>query len=174
MAESSVESKLWSVLMGAHMSVGNRNTRRNQRVTAEKVYEFPDIGFDSRILVALNYISKTPPSKILALPLLAASFNLSSSYFRQIFKRDVGLSFAQHLKALRLQQARKLLQTSGSTVKQAMLEVGLMDHSHFARDYKRAFGESPSQTRMTSPGGEHFQEPTSQKGCNKLSAVELR
>jgi AraC-like DNA-binding protein len=36
------------------------------------------------------------------------------------------------------------------SVKQVMVKVGLADHSHFARDYKREFGESPSETRRHS------------------------
>jgi AraC-like DNA-binding protein len=30
-----------------------------------------------------------------------------------------------------------------------MAQVGLDDHSHFSRDYKKQFGESPSETQWS-------------------------
>jgi AraC-like DNA-binding protein len=103
-----------------------------------------------QITMALDCMLMHDPSCTPDLRQLASSMNLSTSYFRHLFKQSTGLSFARYLKARRLQQARKFLQEKPWSVKQAMFTAGLKDHSHFARDYKQAFGESPSQTRRLS------------------------
>ena len=79
---------------------------------------------------------------------IATSLSLSSSHLRHIVKRRTGRSFRAHLKAARLSRASHLLLKARLTVKEAMFAVGISDHSHFARDYKKHIGESPSQTRI--------------------------
>ena len=54
---------------------------------------------------------------------------------------------AHYLRALRLEQARELLQTSRLTVKQIMNEVGVEDKSHFAREFKKTYGLTPTAYR---------------------------
>lgn len=78
---------------------------------------------------------------------LAKSLNLSESRLRHLFKAETGVSPIQYLKAQRIQRARKLLETTFLNVKEVMLKVGARDKSHFIRDFKKAFGLSPSQYR---------------------------
>jgi AraC-like DNA-binding protein len=68
---------------------------------------------------------------------LACAVNLSSSRFQHLFKDEVGMAPAHYLRALRMEQARKLLQTSRLTVKQIMNGVGVEDKSYFAREFKK-------------------------------------
>ena len=56
---------------------------------------------------------------------LGRAVNLSPSRFQHLFKTEVGLAPAHYLRALRLEEARKLLQTSRLTVKQIMNGVGV-------------------------------------------------
>ncbi|HKR00218.1 MAG TPA: helix-turn-helix transcriptional regulator [Pyrinomonadaceae bacterium] len=78
---------------------------------------------------------------------LAKSLNLSESRLRHLFKAETGVSPMQYLKAQRIQRARKLLENTFLSVKEVMMEVGAKDKSHFIRDFKKAFGLSPSQLR---------------------------
>jgi transcriptional regulator GlxA family with amidase domain len=80
---------------------------------------------------------------------IAAALNISSSHLRHLFKKEVGVSPAQYVKLLRLQRAKGLLTTTFLSVKEVMFQVGLADLSHFVRNYKIAFGETPSQTRAS-------------------------
>ncbi len=70
------------------------------------------------------------------------------SLFRQ-FKTDRGYSPADFAKRIRLDHAREMLQQlagQGTSVVQIALKCGFQNPGHFARDYRLAFGELPSET----------------------------
>ncbi len=68
------------------------------------------------------------------------------SLFRQ-FKKDRGYSPADFAKRIRLDRAREMLeQSSGeASVTQIALKCGFQNPGHFARDFRIAFGELPSE-----------------------------
>lgn len=80
---------------------------------------------------------------------LAQSLNLSTSYFHHLFKAETGTSPWLYLNSLRLERARELLVTTMLSVKQVMACVGMKDVSHFGREFKKAYGKSPSRYRMS-------------------------
>jgi hypothetical protein len=61
----------------------------------------------------------------------------------RLFRRETGTSPAAFSRALRLDQARSLLQTSFLTVKPVMAASGWSDPSHFSREFSRRHGRSP-------------------------------
>lgn len=69
------------------------------------------------------------------------------SLFRQ-FKRDRGYSPADFAKRVRLDRARVMLEqsTERTAVTQVALKCGFQNPGHFARDFRLAFGELPSET----------------------------
>src|SRR5688572_3958823 len=75
---------------------------------------------------------------------LAAQMNLSSSRFSHLFHAECGCAPGAYLRDRRLDRARTLLIDTALSVKQVMAAVGVSDPSHFARDFKRRFGESPT------------------------------
>jgi len=68
------------------------------------------------------------------------------SLFRQ-FQRDRGYSPADFAKRIRLDHARAMLEQSGeeASVTQIALRCGFQNPGHFARDFRLAFGELPSE-----------------------------
>jgi len=78
---------------------------------------------------------------------LASLTNTSvRSLFRQ-FKKSRDYSPMEFLKLTRLRQARQmLLSGDNDSVLSVMLRCGFQNAGHFARDYRRAFGERPSET----------------------------
>ncbi len=83
---------------------------------------------------------------------------MSPSRFQHLFKAEVGIAPAHYLRALRMEQAKTLLQTSRLTVKQIMNGVGVEDKSHFAREFKKAYGLTPSAYRAAHLVAEEVKE----------------
>jgi AraC-like DNA-binding protein len=85
---------------------------------------------------------------------MAVVANVSArSLFRQ-FRRDRGYSPADFAKRIRLQHAREMLEQPGAktSVTQVSLKCGFQNPGHFARDFRLAFGELPSETLKRSAG----------------------
>jgi AraC family transcriptional regulator of arabinose operon len=81
----------------------------------------------------------------------AADFvNLSPSRLRHLFTSETGVSPAQYLRTLRMDQARQLLESTWLSVLQIVLRVGLQDRSHFEQEFKRIYGLTPAQHRTNS------------------------
>jgi len=83
----------------------------------------------------------------LSVDVLAQSVNLSTSRFRHLFKAETGTTPAQHLKSLRMSHAKKLVETTFLNIKQIRSSIGVRDKGHFARDFERSYGLTPTQYR---------------------------
>ena len=107
---------------------------------------------DKRIRRALEILQQDPKVSISS---IALRVNLSASRFRHVFKEEMGFSAALYRRMNRLKQARILLEGSFLRVKEIAAHVGVNDLSHFVRDYKALYGQTPSQTRalLTGSGG---------------------
>jgi AraC family transcriptional regulator of arabinose operon len=78
---------------------------------------------------------------------LARIAGLSPSRLSYLFKRETGRPIWQYRKQLRLQAARDLLESTSLTIKEIRVRVGARDPSHFARDFKAAYGLPPAKFR---------------------------
>jgi len=74
---------------------------------------------------------------------LAALVNVSVSSFHRQFKAVTSMSPVQYQKALRLQEARRLMLTAMLDAGSASRRVGYMSASQFSREYARFFGAAP-------------------------------
>jgi AraC-like DNA-binding protein len=87
-------------------------------------------------------------AKSLTIDRLAAAAGMSPSSFYQHFKAVTSLSPLQFQKRLRLIEARRLMQSQGSSASTAAFAVGYESVSQFTREYGRLFGLPPvSDTR---------------------------
>lgn len=98
----------------------------------------------ARITRALDTL-RTHFDQPLSVPEIANDLGMSVSSFHDHFKRATGLTPLQFQKHVRLREARRLLLTEDIDIASAGYQVGYRDASHFNRDYKRMFGESPSR-----------------------------
>ncbi|MCA1556685.1 MAG: helix-turn-helix domain-containing protein [Acidobacteria bacterium] len=78
---------------------------------------------------------------------MARSVDLTSFHFCHLFKAETGHSPVRYLKAMRLERARELLETTSLSVKEIRASVGLNDESHFARDFRTLYGLTPQKHR---------------------------
>jgi AraC-like DNA-binding protein len=92
---------------------------------------------------------------------LAAMVHMSPSSFHQHFKAVTSFSPLQYQKALRLQEARRLMLLTMLDVGAASRRVGYLSASQFAREYGRYFGNTPTRdiARLREQAGSPSQVP---------------
>ena len=105
---------------------------------------------DRRVQAVINYMLEdlTQP---LRLEELAHSVNLSASRLQHLFKADTNMTATQYLRFLRMEEARKLIESSFLTTKEIMYKVGIKDESHFVREFKKSYGLPPASYRRCLP-----------------------
>lgn len=101
---------------------------------------------DQRVQIVLALIEEDLRRE-LSLEDLAKSVNLSASRLRHLFSTETGTSPGQYLKSIRIRKAKEMLETTFLSVKQIMSLVGFVDRKHFACDFKKAYGASPTEYR---------------------------
>lgn len=76
---------------------------------------------------------------------------LSVRHFQKLFKSEVKTSPLNYLRDIRLEKARQLLEKTNSflTVKEIRLAVGILNDSHFTRDFKKKYGVTPTEYRQS-------------------------
>ena len=104
---------------------------------------------DPRIAHVISRMENTLAERV-SIDDLAAAVNLSPSRLAHLFAEEIGVPPARYLHDLRMPRARVLLERTFLTVKQVMVCVGVNDPSHFARDFRRSHGISPSALRQRS------------------------
>ncbi|MDX6694711.1 MAG: two-component system, response regulator YesN [Blastocatellia bacterium] len=106
---------------------------------------------DARVRQAMAFIEENY-RRDLSLEKVAAVVHLSIWYLCHLFKSETGETPVRYLKAIRMRQAEALLKDSSLSIKEVMNKVGMGDQSHFAKDFKRVYGLTPSQFRATLSG----------------------
>jgi len=76
---------------------------------------------------------------------LAELAHMSVSSFHQHFKSVTSMSPLQYQKALRLQEARRLMLSTMMDASTACWHVGYLSASQFSREYGRLFGNAPTK-----------------------------
>jgi transcriptional regulator GlxA family with amidase domain len=108
---------------------------------------WPREASDKRVVTVSKMLCRSAVSGDIDFVQMARSVNLSPSRLRHLFTIEAGISPLHYVKVLRLHRARSLMLQTFLSVKEVMSESGFNDISHFVREYKRAFGETPSETR---------------------------
>lgn len=78
---------------------------------------------------------------------MAQTVGISAPHLQKLFKIQTEISPVQYLRTLRLEKARELLENSFKQVSEIGFEVGMVDQSHFTRDFKQKYGSTPSAYR---------------------------
>ncbi len=102
---------------------------------------------DKRMQIAIA-LMKDDLRRELSLDKLAHSVGLSRSRFQHLFKSETRMTPGNYLRRLRIEHAKRLLETSLLSVKQIRSSVGIRDKSHFTRDFKKAYGLTPTEYRQ--------------------------
>lgn len=103
---------------------------------------------------ALEVISRDFTSRELSVRELARVSRISEAYFRRIFKEKFLVSPKEYIIALRIEHAKKLLESGQVSVSQAAELCGYFEPCHFSREFLKHTGISPKDySRAKNPGG---------------------
>jgi transcriptional regulator GlxA family with amidase domain len=83
----------------------------------------------------------------LSVPQLARRMNLSERQFSRVFKAEVGVSPGDHVEALRLEAACRLLETTTETVDQVARACGYANTETLHRAFRRRMNTTPLDHR---------------------------
>ncbi|MCR5839868.1 MAG: AraC family transcriptional regulator [Kiritimatiellae bacterium] len=78
---------------------------------------------------------------------LATMIHTSQSNFRLQFSRIFGISPGRYITTIRLNAARKLLETTDKHLSEIAVETGFWDQSHFTKTFKHERGVTPGEYR---------------------------
>ncbi|MDO8539896.1 MAG: helix-turn-helix domain-containing protein [Opitutaceae bacterium] len=79
---------------------------------------------------------------------IAAAHKCNADYLSRTFKRTVGFGVVEYLHRIRVDHARRLLQTERFTVGEVGFLVGFHDQSHFGKVFRKLVGISPRAFRV--------------------------
>lgn len=101
----------------------------------------------SRNVLAMRQIIKKRYPEQLSLAAVASELHLNAVYLGQLFKQEVGRSFAQFLNDYRVDVAMDLLRDSDLDIGQIAEAVGYQNSSYFYKLFKKQTGMSPGDYR---------------------------
>lgn len=78
-------------------------------------------------------------------------FNVSKVTLHSHFKNTYHTTIHQRLLSIRLNEAKKLLMTTQSSIKDIAQQVGFHDADYFSRAFKKVYHLSPTQVRNNTP-----------------------
>ncbi|KYD07925.1 hypothetical protein B4102_0559 [Heyndrickxia sporothermodurans] len=101
---------------------------------------------DERIKAILAYIEKNY-RKSISLEEIAKQQYLSLYYLSRYFKQEVGVSFSQYVKQVRLKSAVRELLYTGHTITQVALNNGFPNAKAFNKAFKEVYQQTPAEYR---------------------------
>lgn len=114
------------------------------------------ICFSNRKLGEISYIRKANSYIIenyqrkLSLTEIANHVNISVSYLKHQYKKQMGQTILAFINVLRVQKASKLLTTTNLSISKIAVEVGYKDKNQLNYEFKKIQGTNPSVYRKNS------------------------
>lgn len=117
----------------------DKNKNLNDKVVFSKIEK-------ARLLIRERLNSSISPEDI------AASLNMSYTWFRRMFRNYTGLAPAQYITQLKIQKAKELLSVTNKTVKEIAFDLGFDSIDYFSTLFRKQTGQTPTQFRCMGLG----------------------
>lgn len=99
---------------------------------------------NASFLQMINYID-THYDRGLSLGELAREMNLNANYLSQVFKKETGKTFLKYITDLRIEKAKKMLDSGEHSIGEIASALGFNDYFYFLKTFKRVTGLTPKQ-----------------------------
>lgn len=119
-------------------------------------------------------LMKVSPARQPSLEKLACEVGLSPSRLRHLFKAEAGMSPTKYYRALRIHEAKELMETTFLTIKEIRARLGIRNKDQFTRDFKRLYGRTPAQHRAYKPLALPRASPDSHFNCQIAISATTR
>lgn len=96
-------------------------------------------------VLARDYIEKNYMNVNMSLNMVCAHLCMSTSYFSTIFKNATGETFIEALTRVRMEKAKKLLESTSMKSYEVALSVGYNDPHYFSSTFKKHMGMTPTE-----------------------------
>lgn len=81
---------------------------------------------------------------------VAQYVDLSPNYFSSLFKREMGIAFADYVNEIRVKESQFLLETTDYSIIDIAIAVGFNNQNYFTTIFRKHTGTTPKQFRMKS------------------------
>ncbi|MEU4064953.1 AraC family transcriptional regulator [Streptomyces wedmorensis] len=128
---------------------------------------------DTAVERAIEFIRERY-GKPLTLTEIAESALLSRFYFTRLFKEETGITPGRFLAAIRIHQAKRLIETTSMSITDISHAVGYNSLGSFTNSFTASVGVSPSRfRRLTRDGGDGLPgpEPTEWTGLGTIAGT---
>lgn len=96
---------------------------------------------------AVSYIHEHL-SETLTLEKVSEAININSTYFCQLFKKEVDMSFSDYVLLQRMKLAKRLLLITDYSIQDIALKCGFHSCTYFSTCFKKYSGSTPSYIRL--------------------------
>ncbi len=95
--------------------------------------------------IAMNFLEAHFTDRSITISDIAKISGYSEAYFRRLFFNRFGVTPIEHLKNLRIEMAKRLLESKKHTMQEIAEEVGIIDPKYFSTWFKKYIGVSPRE-----------------------------
>jgi AraC family transcriptional regulator len=92
---------------------------------------------------------RSPRDGSVGLSDLAAQVEVHAAHLARAFRRELGCTVGEYVRARNLEEAARLLQAGRLELVEVAHAVGYSDQSHFSNAFRRYFGVTPGRYRRT-------------------------
>ena len=113
----------------------------------ERTYtERKNLFSQDKVVSVLLYVNENYKQKCLLYD-ASASVGFDYAYISKLFKKSIGITYNQYVNYLRIQESKKLLQTTKKTITEIASECGFLSLRVFNRKFSEMEGTTPSAYR---------------------------
>lgn len=101
---------------------------------------------------AITYINSHYAEGVISIPEISEVCGISPQYLRRLFQAVYGTSPVDYIRQLRLNRAAELIDSGLYTIHDAAALSGFLDDSYFSREFRKAYGQSPTEYKNRTAG----------------------